>query len=229
VRHRRLRLSASRSATEGQATFATFGPGRARPEIQKSLPISQPISSQNLEKQRSKRAATSRPRKHFWTAFMGPPGAHANPKVQKEVSRDAPAKRSAPGVRKKSNHRHLASSIPNAPLHQPNTINASLPPTDLGRRPGRAHRPWQAARPSEEFCHRRADKTFATPPVAQRKPNSRLAPARQRATPAQQEVPSPPRRFHRGQFTETKQRTTGRAPRPTSPGSSSGRNRLPAF
>ena len=64
--------------------FWTFGSGLARPETQKSPPFFQPISSQHSEKQRLKRAAIGGERKDFWTTFMGPPGAHANPKVQKE-------------------------------------------------------------------------------------------------------------------------------------------------
>jgi hypothetical protein len=63
--------------------FWTFGRGRASPEIQKSSPFFKPISSENIEKQRLKRAAISVRRKDFWTALLGPPGAHANPKVQK--------------------------------------------------------------------------------------------------------------------------------------------------
>ena len=66
--------------------FWTFGPERARPEIQKSLSIFQQFSSQNLEKQRIKRAATSRRRRDFWTAFMGPPGAQVSPKVKKKLA-----------------------------------------------------------------------------------------------------------------------------------------------
>jgi hypothetical protein len=50
----------------------------------KSSPFFQPISSETIEKQRLKRAAIGGERKDFWTTFMGPPGAHANPKVQKE-------------------------------------------------------------------------------------------------------------------------------------------------
>ena len=61
--------------------YWTFGPGRASPEIQKSLPFFLPISSKNIEKQRLKRASTGVRRNDFWTAFLGPPGAHANPKV----------------------------------------------------------------------------------------------------------------------------------------------------
>jgi hypothetical protein len=59
--------------TEELINFWTFGPGRARPEIQKCPPFFHPISSQNIEKQRLKRAATGGKRKDFWIALMGPP------------------------------------------------------------------------------------------------------------------------------------------------------------
>ena len=61
--------------------FWTFGPGRASPEIQKSLPFFLPISSKNIEKETLTRASTGVTRNDFWTALLGPPGAHANPKV----------------------------------------------------------------------------------------------------------------------------------------------------
>ena len=71
-----------RASQKGAINFWTFGPGRARPEIQKSQPFFQPISSPNTAKQRLKRAATGGMRKDFWPAFMGPPGARPNPKIQ---------------------------------------------------------------------------------------------------------------------------------------------------
>jgi hypothetical protein len=85
---RRNSRAASRSpcAHEGRSksTFATFGPGRARPEIQKSHPFFQPISSPNTEKQRLTRSATDTPRKDFWTVFPGPLRSMARSKFPRE-------------------------------------------------------------------------------------------------------------------------------------------------
>lgn len=66
-------LAARLSTTKNATDFWTFGPGRASPEIQKSLPFIQPFSSTNAEKESLKRASTGVRRNDFWIAFMGPP------------------------------------------------------------------------------------------------------------------------------------------------------------
>jgi hypothetical protein len=109
--HDTIRAGASRSpcAPDGvPINFWTFGPGRLRPEIQKSDLFFQPISSKHLEKQRLKRAATGGKRKDFWTALIGPPRRarqSKSPKRKLAATRQRSARR-----QDESNHKHPASS-----------------------------------------------------------------------------------------------------------------------
>jgi hypothetical protein len=84
-------------APEGGANqlldFWTWTRASGNPKV---APVFQPISSQNIEKQRLKRAATGGKRKDFWTALMGPPRrAHQskNPKRTLAATRQRSARR----------------------------------------------------------------------------------------------------------------------------------------
>jgi hypothetical protein len=74
-------LAARLSTTKYATDFWTFGRRRASPEIQKSSPFSSRFRQKTSRNKGSNAPRPASGGTTFGSLFLGPPGAHANPKV----------------------------------------------------------------------------------------------------------------------------------------------------